>query len=153
MSARLGAIQLGQASGEVFMGRDMGHGRDYSEDIAASIDLEVRSLIERAHDEAWEILVEYRDVLDNLVLELLDKETLNQEQLAKIFEPITKRPPRQVWLSSEQRAVSDRPPVMTPAEKAAQNGHPIIPEDEAAEAFGFPKERIIEVPPSQTPDA
>ena len=153
MSARLGAIQLGQASGEVFMGRDMGHGRDYSEDIAASIDLEVRALIERAHDEAWEILVEYRDVLDALVLELLEKETLNQEQLATIFAPITKRPPRQVWLSSEQRAVSERPPVMTPAELAAQNGHPIIPEDEAAEAFGFPSEQIIEVPPSQTPDA
>ncbi|KQR11958.1 ATP-dependent zinc metalloprotease FtsH [Cellulomonas sp. Leaf334] len=153
MSARLGAIQLGQASGEVFMGRDMGHGRDYSEDIAASIDLEVRALIERAHDEAWEILVEYRDVLDALVLELLEKETLNQEQLATIFAPITKRPPRQVWLSSEQRAVSERPPVMTPAELAAQNGHPIIPEDEAAEAFGHPSEQIIEVPPSQTPDA
>ncbi|KQY23123.1 cell division protein FtsH [Cellulomonas sp. Root485] len=153
MSARLGAIQLGQASGEVFMGRDMGHGRDYSEDVAASIDLEVRALIERAHDEAWEILVEYRDVLDALVLELLEKETLNQEQLATIFAPITKRPPRQVWLSSEQRAVSERPPVMTPAELAAQNGHPIIPEDEAAEAFGFPSEKIIEVPPSQTPDA
>ena len=136
MSARLGAIQLGQASGEVFMGRDMGHGRDYSEDIAASIDLEVRALIERAHDEAWEILVEYRDVLDALVLELLEKETLNQQELAVIFEPITKRPP-----------------VMTPAELAAQNGHPIIPEDEAAEAFGHPSEQIIEVPPSQTPDA
>jgi cell division protease FtsH len=152
MSARLGAIQLGQASGEVFMGRDMGHGRDYSEDVAASIDLEVRSLIERAHDEAWEILVEYRDVLDALVLELLEKETLNQEQLATIFAPITKRPPRQVWLSSEQRAVSERPPVMTPAELAAQNGHPIIPEDEAAAAFGHPKEQVIEVPPAQTPD-
>ncbi|WP_315096454.1 ATP-dependent zinc metalloprotease FtsH [uncultured Cellulomonas sp.] len=153
MSARLGAIQLGQASGEVFMGRDMGHGRDYSEDIAASIDLEVRSLIEQAHNEAWEILVEHRDVLDALVLELLEKETLNQEQLATIFAPITKRPPRQVWLSSEQRAVSDRPPVMTPAEKVAQNGHPIIPEDEAAAASEHPAEKIIQVPPSQTPDA
>jgi len=153
MSARLGAIRLGQESNEVFLGRDIGHQRDYSEDIAASIDLEVRSLIERAHDEAWEILVEYRDVLDALVLELLEKETLNQEQLATIFAPITKRPPRQVWLSSDQRAVSDRPPVMTPAEKAAQNGHPVIPEDEAAAAFGHPSEQIIEVPPSQTPDA
>src|SRR3954454_17730074 len=152
MSARLGAIQLGQASGEVFMGRDMGHGRDYSEDVAASIDLEVRALIERAHDEAWEILVEYRDVLDALVLELLEKETLNQEQLAKIFEPITKRPPRQVWLSSDQRAVSDRPPVMTQAELKQLNGKPIIPEDEAAEAFGFPGEHIVQVPPGQAPD-
>ncbi len=92
-------------------------------------------------------------MLDALVLELLEKETLNQEQLATIFAPITKRPPRQVWLSSAQRAVSERPPVMTPAELAAQNGHPIIPEDEAAEAFGHPSEQIIEVPPSQTPDA
>ncbi|WP_028050634.1 ATP-dependent zinc metalloprotease FtsH [Cellulomonas sp. URHD0024] len=152
MSARLGAIQLGQASGEVFMGRDMGHQRDYSEDVAASIDLEVRSLIERAHDEAWEILVEYRDVLDHLVLELLEKETLNQQELATIFEPITKRPPRQVWLSSDQRAVSERPPVMTPAELKALNGKPIIPEDEAAEAFGFPGEQIVQLPPGQTPD-
>ncbi|MBO3085049.1 ATP-dependent zinc metalloprotease FtsH [Cellulomonas fengjieae] len=152
MSTRLGAIKLGQESNEVFLGRDIGHQRDYSEDVAAAIDLEVRALIEQAHDEAWEILVQYRDVLDALVLELLEKETLNQEELATIFKPITKRPPRQVWLSSDQRAVSDRPPVMTPAERAAQNGHPVIPEDEAAAATAHPTEKIIEVPPSQTPD-
>lgn len=122
MSSRLGAIRLGQESSEVFLGRDVGHQRDYSEDVAASIDLEVRALVERAHTEAWEILVEYRDVLDHLVLELLEKETLNQEQLAEIFSPITKRPPRDVWLSSDERGVSDRPPVLTPAERAAANG-------------------------------
>lgn len=116
MSSSLGAIRLGQDSGEVFLGRDMGHQRDYSEEVAGRIDAEVRALIEHAHDEAWEILVEYRDVLDALVLELLEKETLNADQLAEIFRPIEKRPPRQVWLSSDQRAVSDRPPVLTPAE-------------------------------------
>ena len=124
----------GQDSGEVFLGRDIGHQRDYSEEVAGRIDAEVRGLIERAHDEAWEILVEYRDVLDALVLELLEKETLNAAQLAEIFAPIVKRPPRQVWLSSEQRAVSDRPPVQTPAEVAAQNGHVVVPEDEAVAA-------------------
>uniref|UniRef100_UPI0013E903D1 ATP-dependent zinc metalloprotease FtsH n=1 Tax=Cellulomonas endophytica TaxID=2494735 RepID=UPI0013E903D1 len=96
MSARVGAIQLGQASGEVFMGRDMGHGRDYSEAVAATVDAEVRQLMEHAHDEAYEILVEHRDVLDHLVLQLLEKETLNQEQLAEIFRPVDKRAPREV---------------------------------------------------------
>ena len=52
--------------------------RDYSEEIASAIDEEVKRLIEAAHDEAWEVLVEYRDVLDNLVLQLLEKETLQQ---------------------------------------------------------------------------
>jgi cell division protease FtsH len=153
MSSRLGAIRLGQDSGEVFLGRDVGHQRDYSEDIAGAIDLEVRALIERAHDEAWEILVEYRDVLDHLVLELLEKETLNAEQLAEVFAPIVKRPPRQVWLSSDQRAVSDRPPVLTPAEKASQNGHPVIPEDEAAGAHEeHPATETVEVPPTGSPE-
>ena len=151
MSEKLGAIQLGQQSGEVFMGRDMGHGRDYSEAVAATVDVEVRRLIEAAHDEAWSVLVEYREVLDRLVLELLEKETLNQEQLAEIFAPVVKRPPREVWLSSEERAVSDRPPVLTPAERAEQNGS-VIPEDEAAAAKPeHPAEVTVEVPPQDTP--
>ncbi|WP_273652407.1 ATP-dependent zinc metalloprotease FtsH [Cellulomonas fimi] len=153
MSSRLGAIRLGQESNEVFLGRDVGHQRDYSEDVAGAIDLEVRALIERAHDEAWEILVEYREVLDDLVLELLDKETLNAEQLAEIFAPIVKRPPRSVWLSSDQRAVSSQGPVLTAAEKAAQNGHAVIPEDEAAVVGDEnPARKVVELPPEQTPD-
>lgn len=153
MSEKLGAIRLGQDSGEVFLGRDVGHQRDYSEDVAAAVDIEVRRLVEAAHDEAWTILVEYRDVLDHLVLELLEKETLNAEQLAEIFAPIVKREPRKVWLSSEQRAVSQRPPVMTPAELAAQNGHPVVPEDEAAAAHAeHPAAIVVEVPPTQTPN-
>jgi len=153
MSSSLGAIRLGQDSGEVFLGRDMGHQRDYSEEVAGRIDAEVRALIEHAHDEAWEILVEYRDVLDALVLELLEKETLNAEQLAEIFRPIEKRPPRQVWLSSDQRAVSDRPPVLTPAEVAAQDGSAVVPEDEAAAANPErPPVEAVEVPPGETPE-
>ncbi|WP_407344661.1 ATP-dependent zinc metalloprotease FtsH [Pengzhenrongella phosphoraccumulans] len=122
MSEKIGAIKLGQDSGEVFMGRDMGHGREYSETVAALVDVEVRRLIEAAHDEAWSILVEYRDVLDALVLELLEHETLNQAELVPIFASITKRPERNVWLSSDDRAVSQRPPVLTPSERALLNG-------------------------------
>jgi cell division protease FtsH len=123
MSERVGAIKLGSGDGEVFLGRDMGHQRDYSEDVAGIVDEEVRRLIENAHDEAWEALVENRDVLDELVLQLFEKETLNKEQLAEIFTQIVKRPERPVWLSSDRRLVSDVPPVLTPTERAAQNGH------------------------------
>ncbi len=85
MSERVGALKLGQSSGEVFLGRDMGHQRDYSEDVAGVVDEEVRRFIEAAHDEAWEILVEHRAVLDALVLALLDRETLNQREIAEVF--------------------------------------------------------------------
>src|SRR5690606_19386818 len=96
MGATVGPVKLGQDSGEVFLGRDMGHQRDYSEQLAARVDLEVRELMDHAHHEAWEILTEYRDVLDQLVLELLEKETLNQAELAKILERHTSREERDV---------------------------------------------------------
>ncbi|WP_298461826.1 ATP-dependent zinc metalloprotease FtsH [uncultured Cellulomonas sp.] len=153
MSEKVGAIKLGQDSGEVFMGRDMGHGREYSEAVAATVDVEVRRLMEAAHDEAWEVLVQYRDVLDDLVLRLLEEETLNQAELAEVFAPIVKRDARDVWLSSEERPVATRPPVMTPAERAEQNGHPVVPQDEAAAAKEeHPVAGPVQVPPGGTPD-
>ncbi|MPV38820.1 ATP-dependent zinc metalloprotease FtsH [Georgenia subflava] len=132
MSERVGAIKLGQTQGEPFLGRDIGHQRDYSEDVARIVDEEVRRLIEAAHDEAWEILHTYRDVLDNLVLELLENETLNEAELARVFSPVTKREARPVWLSSEDRHVSSRPPVLTAAERA--RGERMLPEDQIAAA-------------------
>ena len=153
MSERIGAVKLGQDSGEVFMGRDMGHGRDYSEQVAAVVDVEVRRLVDFAHDEAWEILNTHRDVLDSLVVELLERETLNQAELAEIFAPIEKRPPRDVWLSSPARGVSDRPPVQTAREKVLSNGAPVIPQDEAAAAKEeHPAMPLGEVPPGGVVD-
>ena len=118
LSERLGAVKFGQESGEVFMGRDMGHGRDYSEQVAATVDAEVRVLVEDAHHEAWEILVEYRDVLDDMVLKLLDKETLGKDEVAEIFTAVAKRPGRTHPTGNGRRPLSDKPPVLTPAELA-----------------------------------
>lgn len=134
MSEKVGAIKLGSGSGEPFLGRDMGHQRDYSEAVAGTVDHEVRKLVEAAHDEAWEVLTQYRDVLDDLVLRLLEKETLNQAELAEVFAPVVKREPRDVWLSSDQRTVHTRGPIMTDAERAASNGNgqAVVPQDEAA---------------------
>lgn len=114
MSSDVGPIKLGQGSGEVFMGRDMGHGRDYSEGLAEKIDVEVRKLIEQAHDEAWKVLNDNRKVLDQLATELLEKETLDHNQLAEIFTKVKKLPERPQWLSSNDRPVSKVPPVKLP---------------------------------------
>jgi cell division protease FtsH len=94
------------------------HARDYSEEIASAIDEEVRGLIESAHDEAWEVLVEYRDVLDDLVLKLLDKETLSRKEVLEIFATVQKRPLRGSYTGYGKRIPSDRPPVLTPKELA-----------------------------------
>jgi cell division protease FtsH len=118
MSDRLGARKFGQNDGEVFLGRDMGHQRDYSEQIAAAIDDEVRGLIESAHDVAWEILVQYRDVLDDLVLKLMDKETLTKDEVLAIFAPIQRRPLQASYTGWGKRKPSDQPPVLTPRELA-----------------------------------
>ena len=65
MSARLGAVRYGQEQGDPFLGRSMGMQSDYSHEVAREIDEEVRNLIEAAHTEAWAILNEYRDLLDD----------------------------------------------------------------------------------------
>jgi cell division protease FtsH len=118
MSEQLGARKFGSGDGEPFLGREMSHSRDYSEKIASSIDEEIRRLIESAHDEAWEVLVEYRDVLDALVLRLLDKETVSRDEVLEIFAPVQKRPTRGSYTGYGKRLPSDRPPVLTPKELA-----------------------------------
>ncbi len=120
MTERLGAIKLGEANGEPFLGRDIGHSRNYSEDVAAIVDEETKKLLTTAHQEAFDILEENRDVLDSLVLALLDKETLDKEQVAQVFVPLRRRPLRPAWTGSPTREPSAIPPVEVPP--AAANG-------------------------------
>ncbi|BCB85662.1 ATP-dependent zinc metalloprotease FtsH [Phytohabitans suffuscus] len=119
MSSKLGAVKYGTSGDEPFLGRTMGHERDYSDSVAAEIDAEVRALIELAHDEAWEILVEYRDVLDSIVLELMEKETISQTDMARICARVVKRPPMAPYNGFGKRQPSNEPPVLTPGEKDA----------------------------------
>jgi cell division protease FtsH len=97
---------------------DRSHSRDYSEEIASAIDEEIKRMIEYAHDEAWEVLVEYRDVLDALVLRLLDKETVARKEVLEIFATVQKRPMRGTYTGYGKRLPSDKPPVMSPKELA-----------------------------------
>ncbi len=111
MTETLGAIKLGIADSQPFLGRDYGHQRDYSENVAAIVDSEIRKMIENAHQEAFDILVANRDVLDDLVNELLEKETLNKEEIEKVFKKVKKVRKRAAWTGSKQRVPSDIPPV------------------------------------------
>jgi cell division protease FtsH len=117
MSSKLGAVKYGTSNDEPFLGRTMGHTKDYSDSIAAEIDAEVRALIELAHDEAWEILVEYRDVLDSIVLELIEKETVSAADMARLAGRVQKRQPMAPFNGFGKRRPSDRPPVLTPSER------------------------------------
>jgi cell division protease FtsH len=114
MTERLGAIKLGESNSEPFLGRDLGHSRNYSEEVAATVDEETKKLLANAHQEAFDILEENRDVLDSLVLELMDKETLDKAEVASVFESLRRRSPRPAWTGSPDRKASSIPPVEIP---------------------------------------
>ena len=121
MTEAIGAIKLGTDASEPFMGRDYGHQRDYSENVAAIVDREIRKLIETAHQEAYDILEANRTILDEMVLELLEKETLNKEEIAAIFAKVKSWPKRPAWTGSENRLPSAQPPVDIPERATPQD--------------------------------
>ena len=111
MTETIGAIKLGGDSTQPFLGREYGHQRDYSESVAATVDDEIRKLIGNAHQEAFDILVANRETLDAMVIRLLEKETLNKEEIAEIFSGVIDWPERPKWTGSLTRIPSDIPPV------------------------------------------
>lgn len=127
MSAKLGAVRYGSEHGDPFLGRSMGTQSDFGHEVAREIDEEVRKLIEAAHTEAWEILTEYRDVLDILAGELLEKETLHRVELEAIFDQVKKRPRLTIFDDFGGRVPSDKPPIKTPGEIAIERGEPWPP--------------------------
>ncbi|GAA3680508.1 membrane protease FtsH catalytic subunit [Lentzea atacamensis] len=154
MSARLGAVKYGQEQGEPFLGRSAGRQADYSLEVAHEIDEEVRKLIEAAHTEAYEVLNTYRDVLDNLTRELLEKETLHRKDLERIFAGVEKRPRITQFNDFGDRTPSDIPPIKTPGELAKERGEPWPPvvedtlEDDSQQAEPAAAEPVTEELPS-----
>ena len=142
MTEKIGAIKLGASEGEPFLGRSYGHQRDYSEEIAGIVDGEIRNLIENAHQEAYEILVANREILDDLVGVLLEKETLLKDEIEKIFKKVRLVSKRPAWTGSELRKPSTQPPVaLSPAKPQT----PVIEEEVAS----VRKPRKKATPPSE----
>lgn len=87
MSEELGPIVFGKKEELIFLGREIGEQRDYSEEVAHQIDEQVRELITKAYKRATQILTEYRDELDAVAQRLLEMETLTREEFEEIFPP------------------------------------------------------------------
>jgi cell division protease FtsH len=94
MSDLLGPLTLGQKQHEVFLGRDLSAQPDYSPQVAFEIDSEIRRLIDEAHDEALEILTDHRVHLDKMAEVLIERETIDKEELVALLEGLIKRPQR-----------------------------------------------------------
>ncbi|HEU4598518.1 MAG TPA: ATP-dependent zinc metalloprotease FtsH [Solirubrobacterales bacterium] len=92
MSDRLGPLSFGKRDELVFLGREIGEQRNYSDEVAKTIDDEVRSIIDRAYERAMEVLVTHRDKLDNLAAKLIAEETVDSEGFESLFRDL---PPKQ----------------------------------------------------------
>jgi cell division protease FtsH len=110
MSEKLGPQQLGRQKGEVFLGRDYGLEIDYSAEVHGIVDAEVRRLIDSAHDRARSILTTHRETLDVLAARLVEKETLEDADLAEIFGPIDKG----TGIAQPEPASTDEPAPVEP---------------------------------------
>ncbi|MEN9989471.1 MAG: hypothetical protein RL508_450 [Actinomycetota bacterium] len=143
-SNSIGAVSYGNG-GEVFIGRDMAQARDYSESTAQTIDAEVRALIENAHEDAYKALTTNRAILDALARELMIKETLQADEIAKIFAKVKKNPPRKTWLSNTKRPVSTLPPIEIPARASTADS------DAAAKPKAVRKPRVKKAAEPSTP--
>jgi cell division protease FtsH len=85
MSDKLGPVALGRQQGNMFLGRDIAAERDFSEATAATIDDEVRSLVDEAYRRAKQVLTGNRSILDHLARMLVDKETVDAEELQQLL--------------------------------------------------------------------
>ncbi len=86
MSEKLGPMTYGTDDEEIFVGRDFGRTRNYSEEVAAQIDREMRSLIDKAYSKAEELLKENMSKLHKVAEALLEKETLDAKEFEEIFQ-------------------------------------------------------------------
>ena len=88
MSEKMGTMAYGKSQEHVFMGRDFGHQRDYSEEIAYQIDSEMKRIVDECYANAKQLLTENRDMMDALAQELLEKETLDEKEFEEIMERV-----------------------------------------------------------------
>jgi len=131
MSEKLGPMTFGQKEELVFLGKEIGEQRDYSEAVAQEIDNEVRYIINKAHERATDILTRYREQLDRIAQRLIEVETLDANEFVAVFEGHpnaspdapqstpsisgVKQPIRKPTLESPASSALDRPPAPAPA--------------------------------------
>ncbi|WBT08415.1 ATP-dependent zinc metalloprotease FtsH [Corynebacterium sp. SCR221107] len=124
MSPSLGLVKYGDEQGDPFSGRGSQGTLEYSPATAAKIDEQMKYLMDKAHEDAYNILAEHRDYLDKLAEKLLEKETLRRPDLEALFEGITPREVGEVFPGEDSRfpRQAGREPVKTPTELALERG-------------------------------
>ena len=88
MSEKMGNLAYGKSQENVFMGRDFGHQKDYSEEIASEIDKEIKRIVDEQYARAIKLLTDNRDMLDRLANELLERETIDEAEFNEIMEDV-----------------------------------------------------------------
>jgi cell division protease FtsH len=121
MSEKLGPLSFGKRDELVFLGREIGEQRNYSDDVAKQIDEEIRAIIDRAYDRAMEVLVSHRDRLDALAKKLIEEETVDSEEFEKLFSDL---PPKEALHGLPPRPKGGTPVAPLPDAEAAATGHP-----------------------------
>ena len=91
MSKDLGPMTFGTHNEHVFLGRDFGHEKNYSEEVAFKIDKEVKSIVDEQYKRAKQLLTDNRDIMEELVKVLLEKETLDKEEVDEIIEKVKEK--------------------------------------------------------------
>jgi ATP-dependent zinc metalloprotease ftsH 2 len=120
MSSKLGPLTF-DSSDEVFLGNSIGHSRQYSEEVASEIDVEVRKIVVDAYEKTREILKSNQERLDYIAKALLEYETLNDKQFEEAFE-------MRLSLGQNDKSEEDSTP-----EKTANDSKPVISEDTGSE--------------------
>jgi len=119
MSDKLGPLAFGKRDELVFLGREIGEQRNYSDDIAKQIDEEIRAIIDRAYERAMDVLVEHRDRLEALAQKLIAEETVDAEGFEKLFSDL---PPKETLHGLPPRNKGGT--TVEPMPEAAAKGHP-----------------------------
>jgi cell division protease FtsH len=126
MSENLGPLTLGRRNGPVFLGRDFHEERNYSEEVAAKIDVEIRNIVDACYDKAVQLLGDNRTIMDRIVHVLLEKETISGDELDRMMRG------------------EEEPPELTPSEPPSPTPAPVSEEpaekkkDRPAPGFGQP---------------
>lgn len=97
MSEKMGNLAYGKSEEHVFMGRDFGHSRDFSEEIAADIDKEIKKIVDTQYEHAKTLLSENKDMLEFIAKKLLEKETLDEKEFEDLMNEVRQQRTFDKW--------------------------------------------------------
>ncbi len=124
MSDKLGPLSFGKHDELVFLGREIGEQRNYSDEVAKQIDEEVRAIIDRGYVRAMDVLVEYRGKLTELAEKLVAEETVDAEAFEKLFSDLPPKPPLHAASPLQAPSADAIPPVTAAPSRPSPNANP-----------------------------